>query len=417
MKPDDSKKFKISKKTYLTALLSAVALILLFFFIQRDYFSKTLDVLQPILIGIVIAYLLNPLVKLLEKFFNKIFSKPIKKAKIRHNLSRGLGIGVSLLALLAVVSAIVSLLIPEIMESVAGLIADFPSMMSSATEFFNSLDLPNRFGKFSEWYSETFGSSETQFDLNAVISGVFSAVKDGIFKYIGTLGNGLVAAFSTLFNIIIGLIVTVYALICKDTIFAQLKKVLYAFCAQSKADILIETCRESNSIMTRYILSRLIGASIVGILCFILMSVFKIPYALIISVIIAVTDIIPFFGPYIGAIPSTLLILLTDPIKALYFVILIIIIQQIEGNIISPKIIGDNVGVSPFWVLFATIIGGGLFGFPGMLIGVPVFAIIFNIIRALSNKRLAEKNMPVSTESYETEGAVNIVASDSIDSQ
>ncbi len=412
MKPDETKRFKIGKKVYLSVILGLAALILLFFFIQRNYFSKLVDVLEPIIIGIIFAYLLNPLVKVLEKLFNRLFLKFIKKDRTCRNLSRGFSIGISLIVLLAVFTAIISLIVPQVLTSINGLIRDLPGMINSATDYYNSLvvkyDLPNRFMQISEWYSQTFGDTQSQFDLSSVLTGLFSGIQQGIINSIGTVGNGLVSFFTTLINVIIGLVVTVYVLACKENMFAQFKKALYAFFSRSKVDSLIETSVECNRIVTNFIVSKIVASLIVGVLCFILMMIFRIPYALLISVIIGVTDIIPFFGPYIGAIPSALLILLTDPIKAVYFVIMIIVIQQVEGNVISPKIIGDSVGVSPFWVMFAMILGGGMFGLPGMLLGVPVFAILLFIVRTISNKKLAQKNMPTSLETYKAEGVVHI---------
>lgn len=411
MKLDETKRFKPNKKSYLTIVIVALVIILLYFSIQRNYFGKMLAVLEPIIIGVVIAYLLNPLVKVLEKSFNKLFSKMIKKDRARRNLSRGISIGISLIALIALFTAIVSMIVPQILTSINGLIADLPSMVTDATAYYNSLvakyDLPNRINEFTAWYSETFGTGESQFDLSTVLTGLFSSLQASIIKSIGTVGSGLVSAFTTLFNIIIGLIVTVYLLAFKENMFGQFKKAMYAFVDRDRVDTLIENSRECNLIVTNFIVGKIIASLIVGVLCFIFMLIFRIPYVLLISVIIGLTDIIPFFGPYIGTIPSALLILLNDPIKAVYFVIMIIVIQQVESNLISPKIIGDSIGLSPFWVMFAMIFGGGMFGLVGMLLGVPILAIIFFILRNVSNRRLKDKNMPISGEVYAAAGAVD----------
>ncbi len=409
MKSDDLRQIKLSKKSFFALLVCAAALILLFFFIQREYFTKMLDVLQPIIIGIIFAYLLNPLVKLLENPFNQLFKK-IKKDKTRKNLSRGLSIGISIIALLAVFVAIISLIVPQVLKSINDLITDLPDMVNKATELYNSIilkyDLPNRFTEFTAWYTNTVGGSESAFDLSSVLTSMFSGIQNGIIKYIGTVGNGVVSILSTTFNIIIGLVVTVYLLACKEKMFAHFKKAMYAFCNREKVDSVIINSSECNNIVTSFIVSKIIASIIVGVLCFVLMMIFDIQreHALLISVIIGVTDIIPFFGPYIGAIPSTLIILLSDPLKAVYFVVLIIIIQQIEGNVISPKIIGDSIGVSPFWVIFATIFGGGMFGLAGMLLGVPILAIIFFIIRILANDKLRSKHMSISSDKYISKG-------------
>ncbi len=411
MKTEDTKRSKLNKR-YSYLLIGAAVLIILYFFIDMNLHTKLINVLQPIVIGIIFAYLLNPLMKLLEKNFVRLFNK-IKKEKTRRNLSRGISVGISVIALLAVFVAIISLLVPQLLKSISKLIADLPGMVSGATEFYNELvvkyDLPNRLNEFSTWYTQTIGGSASDFELGNILTTLFSGIQSGIIKSIGTLGNGVVSVFSTLVDVVIGLVVTVYLLACKERMFAHFKKVMYAFFDRNKINTVIKNSKECNNIVTNYIVSKIVASVIVGILCFALMMIFNIQreHAVLISVIIGVTDIIPFFGPYIGAIPSTLIILLSDPLDAVYFVIMILVIQQLEGNIISPKIIGDSIGVSPFWVLFATIVGGGMFGIVGMLLGVPVLAIIFFIIRLISNKKLQEKNMSILTESYIPEGIYN----------
>ena len=196
-------------------------------------------------------------------------------------------------------------------------------------------------------------------------------------------------------------IICVYLLSSKTVLAAQIKKLMFAFFSREKVNDFLDTANEGNRIVTKFIIGKLIDSTIIGFMCFITLIIFDIPYALLVSVIVGVTDIIPFFGPYLGAIPCTLLILLSDePIKALYFVIIILVIQQVEGNIISPKIIGDTIGLSPFWVITSMIIGGGLFGLAGMLLGVPVVAIIFFLLKKSTDKRLKVKELPLETSAY-----------------
>ena len=299
MKPDDSNQFKLNKKVFISFLLSAVALVLLFFFVQRDYFTKLMDVLQPIIIGVIFAYLLNPLVKVLEKLFNKLFKK-MKKEKTRKNLSRGCSICISLIALLSVCVAIISLIVPQLLKSINDLIADLPGMVNQASELYDSFmvkyDLPNRINEFTTWYTETIGGSESTFDLSSILTSLFSGLESGIIKSIGTVGNGVMSFFSTTVNIIIGLVVTVYLLTCKERMFAHFKKALYAFFKRDKVNAVIVNSRECNRIVTNFIVSKIIASLIVGVLCFVLMMIFDIQreHALLISVIIGVTDIIPF---------------------------------------------------------------------------------------------------------------------------
>ena len=167
------------------------------------------------------------------------------------------------------------------------------------------------------------------------------------------------------------------------------------------ANMLLHITKKSNEIFSGFLIGKIIDSAIIGVLCFICLSALKMPYTLLVSVIVGVTNVIPFFGPYIGAIPSAVLILLEEPKMGIYFIIFIIVLQQIDGNIIGPKILGNSTGLSAFWVVFAILVGGGLFGIPGMILGVPTFAVIYYIVAMIINQRLEAKNLPQSSEYYD----------------
>lgn len=171
--------------------------------------------------------------------------------------------------------------------------------------------------------------------------------------------------------------------------------------------MLLHLTKKSNEIFGGFIIGKIIDSAIIGVLCFIGLSLIKMPYTLLVSVIVGVTNVIPFFGPYIGAIPSAFLILLSDPKKGLYFIIFILVLQQIDGNVIGPKILGNSTGLSPFWVVFSILIGGGMFGFVGMIMGVPTFAVIYYIISMITSQRLERKNLPLTTVHYGVKSYVN----------
>ncbi len=377
------------KNVLLPALTVTIVAILLYFIIQHSYLSTVMKVLEPITIGLVLAYILNPLVGLLEKPFKLLFGKIFKKDKTVHSLSRGVSIFSSFAIAITVLSLIVYMLLPELVQTVSGLIKDMPAMIDRTTA----------------WYYETVDDNEM---LRAIGDNLLNGVEDWV-KSIDTgmimstakmLTSGVFTAVGTTFNVVIGIIAAIYLLFSKEVYFAQIKKIMYAFLDNKRVESIISTAREGHRITIKFLNGKIIDSAIIGVLCFILMIILQLPYPLLISVFVGVTNVIPYFGPFISAIPSSILILITDPLKGLYFIIMILILQQIEGNLIEPKIIGDSTGLSPFWVIFAIIVGGGLFGFVGMVIGVPVLAILFFILRKVSNARLEQKNLPVASAEY-----------------
>ena len=197
--------------------------------------------------------------------------------------------------------------------------------------------------------------------------------------------TGAINVLSEVFNFLVGCIVSVYMLFGKETFAAQIKKMLYAGMQVERANMVLHITRKSNEIFGGFIIGKIIDSAIIGVLCFIGITILDMPYILLVSVIVGVTNVIPFFGPYIGAIPSTILIALADPLKGLYFLIFIIALQQLDGNVIGPKILGNSTGLSAFWVVFSILLGGGLFGFIGMIIGVPTFAVIYYIWKKMEN--------------------------------
>jgi len=215
------------------------------------------------------------------------------------------------------------------------------------------------------------------------------------------ISSRVILTLKTLLNLIIGVIVCVYFLNGKDKFKAQIKKVITALFRRDTANEIFEFGNYAHHAFGGFITGKIIDSIIIGVICFISMSIFRLPYPLLISVIVGVTNIIPFFGPFIGAVPSALIILMVSPIQALYFLILVIILQQLDGNIIGPAILGNSTGLSSFWVLFSIVIFGGLFGPVGMIIGVPVFAVIYYYAGKWIRKRLRNKGLEDRTEEYE----------------
>ena len=205
---------------------------------------------------------------------------------------------------------------------------------------------------------------------------------------------------SSIWNIILGIIISVYLLMDKEKFFALGKKVVTSLLNEKHTTIVLDLANRTNLTFGRFIGGKIVDSAIIGVLTFIILAIFKMPYVLLISVIIGVTNIIPFFGPFIGAIPSAIIILFVSPIQALWFLVIILVIQQVDGNIIGPKILGDSIGISAFWILFSILVAGKLFGLVGMIIGVPMFALIYSVIKDIIEARLRYKGLPTETEKY-----------------
>ena len=214
------------------------------------------------------------------------------------------------------------------------------------------------------------------------------------------IGNIFMTFASSVWNIILGIIISIYLLIDKEKFFALGKKVTKALFNEKNSTIILDLADRTNQTFGRFLGGKIIDSAIIGVLSFIILGIFKMPYVLLISVIIGITNIIPFFGPFIGAIPSAIIIMFVSPIQALWFLLIILIIQQIDGNIIGPKILGDSIGISAFWILFAILVAGKLFGLVGMIIGVPMFALIYYIIKDIIEARLTQKGLPKETDNY-----------------
>ena len=220
------------------------------------------------------------------------------------------------------------------------------------------------------------------------------------------LTSGVINIVNEVMNVLIGIIVSVYVLFSKEKFNAQAKKAVYALMTPPHANLTLHIVTKSNQIFGGFMIGKVIDSMIIGVLCYIGTAILKMPYALLVSVIVGVTNVIPFFGPYIGAIPCIILIGLADPLKGLYFAIFILLLQQLDGNVIGPKILGDSTGLSAFWVIFSILLGGGIFGFIGMVMGVPTFAVIYYIVEMLINYKLEKRNLPTRTQCYDNKSYV-----------
>lgn len=346
------------------------------------------NVIAPVTWGIVIAYIVNPLMKFFERFFGKCF----EKKKPRRKLVRSLSVAFGLLSLLAVLFAIVAVLLPQVVESVIGLARNFNSYLNNFESWIY---------KFVEDYPDIYSFVQTQFDnLQPKLTDFINSIVPKLGEWAIKFKDGAIGFIGGLGDFVIGFIVAIYLLFSKEKFIAQMRKFVAAVLPEGGKNAVYSIAARTNKMLGGFISGKLIDSTIIGILTFICMSIMKMDFVALISVVVGVTNIIPFFGPFIGAIPSAFLLLVTAPRQVIPFVIFIFILQQFDGNILGPKILGDSTGLSPFWVMFAIFVGGGMFGFAGMILGVPIFAVIYSLVRDFVNYLLKRRGLSTRTLDY-----------------
>ena len=345
---------------------------------------KLIHAIMPFLVGFVIAFLLLPIVNRMEALFNKL----LFKRKPHPKLSRVLSTIIAYIVLLALLSGFFAILVPQLITSVKSILSYIANFISSNRETINQLLV-----KYE------FLSIEGE---KLVIA--WENVVSQLMNYTSLLVDNLMAISSSIYTIVfqlfVGMIAAFYLLMEKEKYCAQVKKLCYGLLKPNACELLIYWTRRAHRIFAGFISGKILDSLIIGIICYVFMLIFKIEYALLISVIVGVTNIIPFFGPFIGAVPSVLILLLINPLSALWFAIFIVILQQVDGNIIGPFILGDYVGLSPFWIMMSIVVGSGLFGFVGMLASVPVFALLYAIARTLVGIQLEQRNLPTDSDYY-----------------
>ena len=392
-------------RTYINWGMTAfcvVALSLLFYFAVRnisvfgDFFRKLVTILAPFIWGLVICYLLSPLMRFLEE---RVFL-PLGKRLYRKNkkggaakFARVMSILFSEIVLLLLIAALVYLIIPQILSSVQMLVQNSGTYADNVSKWLDGL-LKN-YPELDSYVGGLFGN------INANVGNwLETRLLPQLGSLITSVSSGVYGFARSIYNLIIGIIVSVYLLADKEGFLAAVKRLSYAVFSVETADKLRQGLNFVDKTFMGFLSGKILDSLIIGIICYIVCSILKMPYTLLVSVIIGVTNIIPFFGPLIGAIPSALIILMVDPSKCLIFVIFIIILQQIDGNIIGPRILGSSTGINGFWVMFAIILGSGLFGFWGMLLGVPVFVVIYTVIQNLIIKKLKKSDLPWKIADY-----------------
>ncbi len=357
------------------------------FSIFSNYFSYLNGILAPFVYGFVFAFLLNPVLKFFE---NKVIKKRLwVKASLKQ--ARVFGILITYAIAAVVVSVFLWIVVPEVGASVSEIVADLALYLTNIEEITNQILALIPTEQMSDELVQSITTSFTD-SLNSLYLIISAAVPQVLSFAVGFSAGVL--------NIILGIIISVYFFLSKETFFAQTKKILYAFLKPEKVNALVEFTHESNQIFSGFIVGKLLDSLIIGILCFISLYMIGMPNYLLVSLIVGITNIIPYFGPFIGAIPCFFIIFIDDPTMALVFAVFILILQQFDGNILGPKILGDSIGLSAFWVVFSILVFSSFMGIAGLFIGVPTFAVIYSAIKKYVNYRLRKKALSTETEDY-----------------
>ena len=366
--------------------------------------------LTPLVYGFAIAYLLNPVENFFEKgVFLKLCARRREKNDPTHgygnevmirdkNRARVFGVICAMLTLVLVVVGIIGIILPQLISTIQKLINNMQGYVDSVTGWVN--DQLANYPEAREWINNNLDTISDAFVgwLTSTISPANG--EGGIMNILSNFSSGIFTVAQVFMNIFIGLVVAVYFLFSKELFAAQLKKALYSLAPPKYGNAIVRNLRTIHRTFGSFLSGKIIDSLIIMLLFFIILSLFNFPYAILCSVFMGVFNIIPMFGPIIGAVPCALLILLEDPLYCLYFIIVVVVIQQLDGNVIGPKVLGESTGLSSFWIIFALLLGQSLFGFVGLIIGIPLFAVIYSIIRTRVGKMLEKKGLPGDSNVY-----------------
>lgn len=373
------------------------------FFMALNYISalgtavKTLvKILSPFIWGLVICYLLAPLMRALERgAFLPLGRRLYQKSKKSNGerFARNLSVLVSEIIMLALMAALVYLILPQLYSSLETIVVNSNTYIANVTNWVTKMleDYP----EIERYSSQLLGTVNTN-----LMDWIQGTVLPELGSLVTNVTTGVYYVLMGVYNLVIGIIVSVYILSNLEGFTASAKRMLYSLFPVETAEKIREGLAFTDRTFMGFINGKLLDSAIIGLICYIVCAILKMPYALLVSVIVGVTNVIPFFGPFIGAVPSAIIILMVSPLKCLIFIVFIIILQQVDGNIIGPKILGSSIGINGFWVMFSIILGAGLFGFWGMLLGVPVFVVIYTAINSRIERRLKENDLPWRVEEY-----------------
>lgn len=382
-----------NKYTTIAAYVFIVACAVILFYLSLSQIGMVLSkisgaigILQPFIMGFSIAYILNFILKFFEN--NVINDSVCEKLKLKSKGRRIVSIFITYVVTFFIMYLFIKFVLPQLIDSMVGLANDVPMYINESTKFIN----------------DTLSSLNIEKQYMVLINDNFNKFIEYVIKFasnlLPVLGTAITSIASSIWNIILGLIVSIYLLIDKEQFCALSKKIVYAALPSYAAEKTIEITHRSNMTFGKFLVGKILDSCIIGVLTFFILALCKMPYTILISVIVGITNIIPFFGPFIGAIPSFIIILFVSPVKALWFLLIIFVIQQLDGNVIGPKILGDSIGISAFWILFAILVAGKFLGLVGMIIGVPLFAVVYSLLKEIVEGRLKKKGLHVDTKDY-----------------
>lgn len=382
-----------NKYTTIATYVFIVACAVILFYLSLSQigivFSKisgAIGILQPFIMGFSIAYILNFILKFFE---NKIITESVcRKLNLKKKGRRIVSIIITYMVTFFVMYLFIKFILPQLIDSIVGLVNDVPMYINESTRYTNEL----------------LSSLNIDKEYMTLINDNFKKLLEYVIKFasdlLPVLGIAITSILSSIWNIILGIIISIYLLADKEEFCALTKKIVYAVLPSFAAEKTIEITHRSNMTFGKFLIGKILDSCIIGVLTFCILTLSQMPYTILISVIVGITNIIPFFGPFIGAIPSFIIILFVSPIKALWFLLIILIVQQLDGNIIGPKILGDSIGISAFWILFAILVAGKFLGLVGMIIGVPLFAVIYSLLKEIVEGKLKKKGLKIDTKDY-----------------
>lgn len=387
----------------LTAFFVISANILLYYLLFQSEkialgFNSITSILMPVVFGFIMAYLLTPL---LNKIEENIIRKILSKCKVKDSLkvrkyTRILSVTLTMSLFLLLIYSLIRMMLSQIVPSIESIISNFDTYIDNISEWIDKILEDNpEIQIYAENMLDRYSTELENFLNDTVLS--------KSTEFLKTISLSIWGIFKVTWNFFVGIIISIYLLSSKEMFSTQAKKLCYAFFEKDSANVIINNLRFTHNTFISFIGGKIVDSIIIGLLCFIGTTFLGTPYKVLVSVIIGVTNVIPFFGPFLGAIPCTILVLVVDPMHPLnvvYFIIFILILQQIDGNLIGPKILGSSTGLSSFWVIFSITLFGGFFGVFGMIIGVPVFAVIYVAIKSKVNSKLIKKDLPITSDIY-----------------
>lgn len=377
-------KFRLKEETVeLVKALTLAGIIIVFvcFLFSRFneimfWVSKFIGVAMPFVFGMAIAFLLSPVQNYVE-------NKLLKNSKMHFKLKRVLGVASALGFLFILVGGLLALLIPQLYTSVMTLSSSMSEYIIEAQKFLESLAINDSI--YESIIAYLFASGEK----------IVTATINGMQQYLPQILNYSVGFLTNFLNFFVGIFIAFYILMSKERFGKQFKRVLFAFVPKKAADYTIYLTELTTRMLNSFVVGKFIDSLIIGVICFVGMTIFKMPYAVLISFIVGLTNMIPVFGPFIGAIPGVFILFMVNPIEAVWFALWILVLQQFDGNILGPYILGDSLGLPSLWIMFSIIVGGGFFGLVGMFLGVPLFSVVYIVVKTSVQRRLSEKKLQI----------------------